>query len=343
VKPLLAYKCLHKQIFQLGNYQLIPIRDEDKYLILKWRNEQLYHLRQAAPLSIEAQEAYFKQTVSKLFEQEKPNQILFSYLENGICIGYGGLVHINWIDKHAEISFIINTELEKDFFEFNWVTYLSLIEQVAFKDLNFHKIFTFGFDLRPHLYKAVEKAGFQKEATLKEHYCWEGQFIDAIIHAKFNRYFSIREANEKDLMLYFDWANDQQVRSQSFNSTPIDLHIHTEWFKNRIKDKNSHLFIFENRHNEPIGQVRIEQEPDSKKAVIGVSIDKQYRGQGLAHKILREGLVQFLSTHKDVLIEAYIKQDNQSSIKSFVKAGFIFEKELIYQGIKSLLFIFKTH
>jgi RimJ/RimL family protein N-acetyltransferase len=338
-----AYKCLQTQTFQLGIYQLVPIRDEDKYLILKWRNEQLYHLRQASPLSIKAQEAYFKETVSKLFEQEEPNQILFSYLQNGICIGYGGLVHINWIDRHAEISFIINTELEKDFFEFHWVTYLSLIEQVAFRDLNLHKIFTFGFDLRPHLYRAVEKAGFQKEAILREHYCWEGKFINAIIHAKFNSYFFIREATEKDLMLYFDWANEEQVRFQSFNSTPIDIKNHTQWFKNRLKDVNSHLFIFENRTNEPLGQVRIEQEPHSKKAVIGVSIDEKYRGQGLAPKILRGGIDKFLRTHKDALIEAYIKQDNQSSIKAFIKAGFVFEKELIYQGIKSLLFIFKTH
>lgn len=338
-----AYKSLKNQKFQLGIYQLVPIRDEDKYLILKWRNEQLYHLRQAKPLSTEDQEIYFKYTISNLFEQEKPNQILFSYLENGICIGYGGLVHINWIDRHAEISFIINTELEKTFFEFHWITYLSLIEQVAFNEMKMHKIFTFAFDLRPHLFQAVGKAGFQKEAVLKEHCCFEGKFIDAIIHTKFNTYFSIREATQKDLMLYFDWANDDLVRKQSFNSEPINIQMHAEWFNNRLKDENSYLFIFEKGVNEPIGQLRIEKEPTNKKAIIGISIDKKFRGQGLASKILIEGIKHFLSVHKDCLIEAYIKEDNQSSIKSFVKAGFLFEKEVIYQGIKSLLFIYKIN
>ena len=44
--------------------------------------------------------------------------VLFNYLHNGKCIGYGGLVHINWIDKNAEVSFIMDTELEENYFEF---------------------------------------------------------------------------------------------------------------------------------------------------------------------------------------------------------------------------------
>ena len=119
-----TYKCLNQQVFEAKQYKLVPLRDEDKYDIMQWRNEQIYHLRQNKPLTKEAQENYFQTVVSSLFEQEQPNQILFSYLENDVCIGYGGLVHINWIDKHAEISFIINTQLEKDFFDFHWVTYL---------------------------------------------------------------------------------------------------------------------------------------------------------------------------------------------------------------------------
>ena len=181
-----SYKCLQVQTFQLGIHQLVPIRDEDKYLILKWRNEQLYHLRQAAPLSIEDQEKYFKQTVSNLFEQEKPSQLLFSYLENGVCIGYGGLVHINWRDKYAEISFVMDTALEKEFFQFHWTKYLTILEKIAFEGLNFHKVFTYAFDLRPHLYQAVLSNGFFEETRLKEHCLFNNQFIDVVIHSKIN-------------------------------------------------------------------------------------------------------------------------------------------------------------
>ena len=182
----MKFKCLVKQVYRSGKFSLVPLRSEDKFLIMKWRNEQLYHLRQQKPLSEIDQEKYFNTVVASIFEQEQPAQVLFSYLENDTCIGYGGLVHINWKDRYAEISFIINTALEKDFFQFHWTTYLSLIEQVAFEGLKLHKIFTYTYDLRPHLYKAVEAAGFIQEARLKEHCFYEGNYIDVVIHSKIN-------------------------------------------------------------------------------------------------------------------------------------------------------------
>jgi RimJ/RimL family protein N-acetyltransferase len=178
------YPFLKNNIFSIGNHKIVPIRYEDRWDIMKWRNEQIYHLRQQKPLTETEQENYFKNTVAKLFEEEQPKQILFSYLESEKCIGYGGLVHINWIDKNAEISFLMNTTLEKDYFELHWITFLGLFEQVAFDELNFHKIFTYAYDLRPHLYHAVEKAGFEKETVLKEHCFWNGKFIDVVIHSK---------------------------------------------------------------------------------------------------------------------------------------------------------------
>lgn len=180
------YKFLQQQTFSNEKFTLVPIRDEDKYDILQIRNEQIYHLRQAKPLTKEAQDNYFATTVAALFEEEKPNQILFSLLKDNQFVGYGGLVHINWIDKNAEISFVMKTELEHNHFEEFWINYLKLLEQAAFNELQFHKIYTFAFDLRPHLYQALVKSGFVHEADLKEHCCFEGKFIDVVIHSKIN-------------------------------------------------------------------------------------------------------------------------------------------------------------
>ncbi len=180
------YKCLSKQTYSLNEYQIAPIRDQDRYDIMQWRNEQIYHLRQSKPLDKESQDKYFDTVVTKLFEAERPGQILFSYLENGVCIGYGGLVHINWIDKNAEISFIMNTNLEDQQFHKHWKIYLSLIEDVSFKFLHFHKIFVYAFDLRVKLYEVLEDASYHKEATLKEHTFFNNKFIDVLIYSKFN-------------------------------------------------------------------------------------------------------------------------------------------------------------
>jgi RimJ/RimL family protein N-acetyltransferase len=179
-----SYKILQKQIFESGIYKIVPIRYDDKALIMNWRNEQIYHLRQNHLLTIEEQDSYFLNTVNKLFDKRNPDQILFSFLENDICIGYGGLVHINWFDKNAEISFIINTSLEEKWFQKHWSTYLQLIEKVAFDELTFHKIFAYAFDVRPHLYETLEGNNFFKDAVLKEHRLFNGSFIDVIIYSK---------------------------------------------------------------------------------------------------------------------------------------------------------------
>lgn len=179
-----VYKSLKSQNFLIDNFSIVPIRFEDRIDIMNWRNEQIYHLRQDKPLTLEQQDFYFTNVVSGLFAQEKPNQILFSFLEKGKCIGYGGLVHINWIDKNAEISFIMQTSLEKDRFAEIWSNYLSLIEQVAFKELNFHKLYVYAFDLRPHLYTCLESNLYFKDAVLNDHCYYNEKFIDVVIYSK---------------------------------------------------------------------------------------------------------------------------------------------------------------
>jgi RimJ/RimL family protein N-acetyltransferase len=180
------YKVLSRQILEFGNYKIVPIRYEDRYDIMKWRNEQIYHLRQSKHLDKESQDNYFNNVIAKLFENENPNQILFSYLDNEKCIGYGGLVHINWVDKNAELSFLIKKEEEHFRFSHHWSIFLELIEKVSFSDLKLHKIYTYAFNLRPQLYEVLELNGFYKEATLKEHCLFDKNYIDVIIHSKIN-------------------------------------------------------------------------------------------------------------------------------------------------------------
>ncbi|WP_462250689.1 GNAT family N-acetyltransferase [Ekhidna sp.] len=180
------YRVLSNQIFKNDTHQLVPIRYEDRKLIRQWRNEQMYHLRQNKLLSEEDQDHYFNSVVKSLFSDEAPNQLLFSYLKGNQCLGYGGLVHINWLEKSGEVSFVMNTQLEKEEFDLHWSTYLTLLEKVVFNELNFEKISTYAYDLRPHLYPVLEKNGFLKEAVLKNEVNFDGQLVNVVIHSKVN-------------------------------------------------------------------------------------------------------------------------------------------------------------
>ena len=78
------YKALNKQVHKSGNYTITPLRYEDRLDIMKWRNEQIYHLRQNQPLTEIDQNNYFKDVVKAQFSQKRPYNILFS-LETLCC------------------------------------------------------------------------------------------------------------------------------------------------------------------------------------------------------------------------------------------------------------------
>ncbi|MGX7668335.1 GNAT family N-acetyltransferase [Flavobacterium pedocola] len=333
-----SYKCLHTNVFKTGSFHIEPIRDEDKYGILDIRNEQLYHLRQSEPLTAEKQEQYFANVVAALFEVEKPNQLLFSFFYENEFVGYGGLVHINWIDKNAEISFIMKTELEKEHFAKFWSNYLRLIEKVAFEALRFHKIFTYAFDLRPHLYPVLLDCGFREDARLKEHCFFDGKYLDVLIHSKINTTIWFRKATEEDVELYFTWANDPAVRSNSYATESIPYENHVNWFKSKVKDENCFMVIFQDHENQNIGQVRI-QKTNAVSAIIGVSADENHRGKGYAAKMIAKASDVFLTENPEICISAYIKLDNQASSKAFEKAGFSLLETLKYEGADSFHYI----
>ena len=217
------YKCLDKQVFEVAEYQLVPIRDEDRFLIMQWRNDQIYHLRQKDLLTHRQQDLYFKNVVSKLLNQDQPDQLLFSFLKKDICIGYGGLVHLNWIDKNAEVSFVMDTSFEAKKFVSLWSLFLTLLKQVAFKELDLHKMYTYAFDLRPKLYEALSLSGFIPEGRLKDHCIANSRFYDVLFHSCINplHNLSVREVKNEDSALLLNWRNDIEVRKNAFNAQKI--------------------------------------------------------------------------------------------------------------------------
>ena len=153
------YRKLDREIYLNGKYKLRTISYEDRIAIMQWRNEQLYHLRQKDPLTEQEQDYYFSTVVASLFKNEYPNQLLFSLDQDERHIAYGGLVHIDWKKSYAELSFVMDTKLEKLFFEDLWTVFLNLIEEVA-KDLKINVLYTAAYDLRPKLYKVLEENNY---------------------------------------------------------------------------------------------------------------------------------------------------------------------------------------
>ena len=183
--PLTTYRPLTDGIYQQGAYRLVPIRYEDREPIRAWRNAQLEVLRQAAPLTAEQQEAYFQQIVLPLFEQEQPEQLLFSLLHDGVLVAYGGLVHISWPDARAEVSFLADPARAADqpTYRRDFFTFLQLLSKVAFENLQFNRLVTETYDIRPAHVAIMEEAGFRREGRLRQHVrLTTGIFTDSLVH-----------------------------------------------------------------------------------------------------------------------------------------------------------------
>jgi RimJ/RimL family protein N-acetyltransferase len=319
------YKILDQQTFTKGIYSIVPIRHEDRYHIMRWRNEQIYHLRQSKPLTSEDQDNYFDGAVKDLFEKEKPEQILFSYLENEKCIGYGGLVHINWKDRNAEISFIMDTSLEADYFSLHWHNWIAIISEVAFKQLGLHKIYTWAFDLRPHLYLALESAGMKKEAVLKEQCCYNGKYLDVVIHSITPKGIFLRPLVQEDREITYHWATDPEIRKFSFSRDKITFEQHLQWLESKRTDPDCFYYIFIIDGNEA-GSIRFDV--SDHQAVISYLLAPDFHGKGYGTKLLELGMKTLLDDNDKVKVFlGKVIKENKASVYIFNKLGYLIKEE----------------
>ena len=96
--------------------------------------------------------------------------------------------------------------------------------------------------------------------------------------------FNIRLANKDDIKKVFDLSNDDVVRQNSINKGKINWENHTKWFSDRIKNTEEPFYIIEDEKGNFIAQVRFNKEDEG--FVISISIQKEFRGKGIAGHLL---------------------------------------------------------
>ena len=162
-----------------------PLRKLDIIKVMNWRNSQIKYLRQTKIITKKEQVKYYNQVVLKGHLNNKPKQILFSILKDNDCIGYGGLVHIDWENKNSEISFLLKPELYSN--ENKYLGYfddfLVIIEKIS-RQIELHKIYTFGYDIGKYRFEPLKKRHFVLEVKLKDHVFIEKKNRDVLIYSK---------------------------------------------------------------------------------------------------------------------------------------------------------------
>lgn len=135
---------------------------------------------------------------------------------------------------------------------------------------------------------------------------------------------SMRSATINDARIIFELSNDYIVRANSINQNSIIWEDHLIWLNKKIIDDNYFIFLFFIENNF-IGQVKFEIK-NLEEATISISIEKSCRGRGLAGILLMRGIQRIYEEKKNIKrIDAYIKPNNIASLKSFIKAGFLYD------------------
>jgi ribosomal protein S18 acetylase RimI-like enzyme len=171
----------------------------------------------------------------------------------------------------------------------------------------------------------------------------DGKGAFRIVRYCLNKYYTdkirLRTLESTDINNIYYLSNDDVVRLNSFNTYKIRFEDHVKWFEQKILDNNN-LFLVTEIDNDFAGQVRFDFKGDG--AVVSLSITKKYRELGLGVNILEKS-IEYLRLNASFIkiINAYIKEDNKSSVKLFEKTGFKFVKMVSVDNQRALNYIYK--
>lgn len=123
-----------------------------------------------------------------------------------------------------------------------------------------------------------------------------------------------------DAKIIFDWANDPEIRQNSFNTADISWPEHTTWMEHVLEDEHILFFLLVD-NDKPVGQIRLAF--NDGKWEISYSIAPAYRGQGYGKIILQLAENELIrGGHAGERLYAEVKKDNIASQRIFKKLGY---------------------
>ena len=128
----------------------------------------------------------------------------------------------------------------------------------------------------------------------------------------------LRPARKEDIILYFNWVNDPEVRRQAIHSAPISWSQHQSWFAKKMASARSHLFVLQ-AGLLPVGQIRFDC--DVHEALIDYSLDMFVRGRGWGSRMISMGAL-YMWQRESIILKAMVKTRNYASCAVFKRLGF---------------------
>lgn len=164
----------------------------------------------------------------------------------------------------------------------------------------------------------------------------DGLGADRVRAALLDRELTLRPIRETDCKLLFSWATDPAARNASFHSAPILWEDHEKWLAHKLRDPDSVIYVGETCTGEPVGQVRFHL--DGERATLSVVVAPKFRGAGWGKELIAFSIRTLARTHSTRRVNAFVKPDNQPSIRLFESSGFRRSGEDQVAGQPAVLF-----
>jgi len=169
------------------NVSLRALEEHDLETLLNWRNKK--HVRKTTReyklLNMKNQKKWF----DSIHNKNPPQDIMFGIVDKKQkLIGFTGLTHIDWKNRHSEISILLANE--------GWQKTtlgresLKLITDYGFQELNLHRLWVEIFAIANDNIHLYEKMNFTKEGTLRDKVWRDGKWWDSFIYSKLSHEFS---------------------------------------------------------------------------------------------------------------------------------------------------------
>ena len=156
--------------------RLRPVERDDLPRFVEWFGDPdvRRYLLLYLPFSLAQEERWFESLQGRLERQQ--DVLLAIETADGVHIGNIGLNSINWKDRNAELGIVIG---EKAYWSQGYGTdAIRTLLELAFREMNLHRVFLRVDADNERGIRCYEKAGFQRDGTLRQMVFKEGAYID---------------------------------------------------------------------------------------------------------------------------------------------------------------------
>ncbi len=181
------------------------------------------------------------------------------------------------------------------------------------------------------IHTAVEKA-LSENAPVAPRLI-DGKSPARLLHCFLHLHCRLRPAAAADALLFFNWANDSDVRMNAINQDAIIWESHVEWFEKKLASANTKVFVLEYLGH-PAGQIRLDRDDDNN-WLIDYSIDKTCRGFGLGRSIVMMAIKE-MQGHA---LKAIVKESNPVSSNVFRSLHFSHSKVKLENQLQADCFL----